>query len=358
MNYEYIAEGFLEEGTPTYVERKADGELYAELKAGQFCYVFNARKTGKTSLQVQVQSKLEKVGFACSVIDLEGKDTHETTLEKWYNGLLKDITKELKLEVNLSDWIKDNSWLSPLDRFSEFFESILLAQISKPIVIFIDEIDSVHSLKFPTDDFFAFIRFCYNQRANNPNYNRLSFCLLGVASPSDLIKDKQRTPFNIGKAISLEGFKLDEVEPLLRGLEGKFCNSKDVMQEILEWTGGQPFLTQKLCKFMVEESEKDNPRSVKEVVRVRIIEDWVSQDNPEHLRTIRDRILADERQASELLELYQQILQLGEIDSNNSIEVSQLRLSGLVVKKQDKLRVYNQIYKEIFNKNWIETQLW
>ena len=56
------------------------------------------------------------------------------------------------------------------------------------------------------DDFFALIRFCYNQRAINPEYNRISFAIFGVATPSDLIADKNRTPFNIGQAIDLRGF--------------------------------------------------------------------------------------------------------------------------------------------------------
>ncbi|MHC5863591.1 AAA-like domain-containing protein, partial [Nostoc sp.] len=81
-----------------------------------------------------------------------------------------------------------------------------------------------------------------------------------------------RTPFNIGKAISLKGFQLHEAEPLEKGLRKKFSHPQAVMQEILQWTGGQPFLTQKLCQFMVEESEQDNPRSVEQVVRSRIIE--------------------------------------------------------------------------------------
>jgi hypothetical protein len=117
--------------------------------------------------------------------------------------------------------------------------------------------------------------------------------LLGVASPSNLIEDKQRTPFNIGKAISLKGFQLHEVKPLESGLQGKFSDHQAVMREILYWTGGQPFLTQKLCQFMVEESLIENPRTVEQVVRSRIIENWESQDEPEHLRTIRARILRD-----------------------------------------------------------------
>ncbi|MEI2577510.1 AAA-like domain-containing protein [Scytonema sp. PRP1] len=226
-----------------------------------------------------------------------------------------------------------------LPRFRKFLEEILLAEIKENIVIFIDEIDSVLSLNFPTDDFFAFIRACYNQRVDNPEYNRLSFCLLGVASPSNLISDKKRTPFNIGKAISLKGFQLHEVEPLEKGLHGKFCDSQAVMKEILHWTGGQPFLTQKLCQFMVEESEKENSRTVEQVVRSRIIENWESQDEPEHLRTIRDRILRDEQRASYLLELYQQIRcseEQSEITADDTQEQSELQLSGLVVRNKIK----------------------
>jgi hypothetical protein len=59
--------------------------------------------------------------------------------------------------------------------------------MSENIVIFIDEIDSVLGLNFPIDDFFAAIRACYNKRAQNPEYKRLTFVLLGVATPTELI---------------------------------------------------------------------------------------------------------------------------------------------------------------------------
>ncbi len=32
-------------------------------------------------------------------------------------------------------------------------------------------------------------------------------------------------------------------------------------------------------------------------------------------------------------------------------------MSGLVVKQQGQLRIYNRIYKEVFNQNWVEQQL-
>ena len=64
-------------------------------------------------------------------------------------------------------------------------------------MIFVDEIDTTLRLDF-TDDFFAAIRFLYQHRAADPALERLSFVLIGVATPGDLIKDAARTPFNIG----------------------------------------------------------------------------------------------------------------------------------------------------------------
>ncbi|MGI2908249.1 AAA-like domain-containing protein [Tolypothrix sp. VBCCA 56010] len=360
LKTEYYFSGTLPEYVSTYVTREADNELLDALQKGKFCYVLNSRQSGKSSLRLRTMNRLSSAGVECASIDLSAIDIQSATQEKWYADLIVKLIDSFDLDVDFQQWWEKNQLNSSLLRFSHFLEKKLLVEVRENIVIFIDEIDSVLSLKFITDDFFAFIRSCYNQRVDNPEYNRLTFCLLGVASPSNLIEDKQRTPFNIGKAISLKGFQLHEVEPLQRGLEGKFSNPQAVMQEILEWTGGQPFLTQKLCQFMVEESQKENPSSVEQVVKSRIIENWESQDEPEHLRTIRDRILRDEQRAGYLLELYHKVrLREGEseISADDTIEQSELLLSGLVVRQQGKLRVYNPIYKEVFGSYWIETQL-
>ncbi|MCC5608342.1 hypothetical protein LC612_16480 [Nostoc sp. CHAB 5834] len=43
---------------------------------------------------------------------------------------------------------------------------------------------------------------------------------------------------------------MHEVKPLVEGLMGKVRNPETVLQELLDWTGGQPFLTQKLCQLI------------------------------------------------------------------------------------------------------------
>ncbi|MGD1914004.1 MAG: AAA-like domain-containing protein [Rivularia sp. (in: cyanobacteria)] len=357
--YEYKVGGSLDKNAPSYVTRQADDELYRYLKLGEFCYIFNSRQMGKTSLIVRTQNRLKAEGYACTSLDFSVRGSGDMKSEQWYAGIVYKLVVNFELgnpKDFLLNWWKDRSAISGVNRLDEFIESVLLTSIKSQIVVFIDEIDSILSLKFPTDDFFALIRSCYEKRNYNPEYKRLTFALVGVATPGDLIGDKRRTPFNIGKAIQLDGFKDSEIEPLAKGFEGIVENPNALMKEVLNWTGGQPFLTQKLCKLL-KDRELDSGEKLESIIESQIIDNWEAHDEPEHLKTIRDRMLLGEQIAGRFLGLYQQILLNGYINADNSLENMRFRLLGLVVKEDRIIKVYNRIYKSVFNLAWVEKEL-
>ncbi|MCB8749556.1 AAA-like domain-containing protein [Planktothrix agardhii] len=369
MTYQYIADVTLREDVETYVFRDADEQLYQQLIAGNICNIFNSRKMGKSSLAVRTTKRLrEEAKYLCVTLDISGDGSELDSRDQWYDGMLDTLTSELDLDIDLYSWLDIHARLSKPKQFRKFIETVIFPQTTQNIVIFLDEIDSILSFKLPTgeklptDDFFAFIRSLYNLRASKPEYERLNFCLLGVVTASDLIEDSRRTPFNVGEAIELKGFTYQQAAPVLqRGLEAKFQEkSEQVLRDILSWTDGQPFLTQKLCKLALENADATEP-NIAELVQTYVIDNWEAQDNPELLRTIRKRIINNDQfqynLTSRLLGIYQQILEQGRIAFDNSREHRELQLSGLVVKKNSHLEVYNRIYAQVFNRDWVQQEL-
>ncbi|MBI4781750.1 MAG: AAA-like domain-containing protein [Oscillatoriophycideae cyanobacterium NC_groundwater_1537_Pr4_S-0.65um_50_18] len=394
-SYEYQVGGSLRTDAPSYIERQADSELYQALLRGELCYVFSSRQMGKSSLRLRTKRRLEQIGMSCASIDMTRIGSKNITPEQWYVGIAIDLLRGFNLleSVDLMPWWNTRQHLSLIQRFSEFLEAIVLPQTRGDLFIFVDEIDSVLSLDFAVDDFFVLIRYCYNQRTENPIYSRLNWVLLGVATASDLIRDRSRTPLNIGRSITLSGFSLTEAQPLAAGLEGKVGNPQAALKEILTWTGGQPFLTQKLCRIVAEDRasigaelrqlrQDADPEggdcsldyklpivnqhlidlyyqlpvlAIEKFVRSCIIDHWEAQDEPEHLKTIRDRLLRHPRSIG-LLELYLKVLQ-GKVRCDESSDQLDLLLSGLVVRHQGQLQVFSRIYREVFSPAWVENQL-
>ncbi len=416
----YVTGGSLPSGTLSYVEREADRELFEALSAGEFCYVLTARQMGKSSLMVRTAERLRDAGVRVAVLDLTAIGQN-VSVEQWYYTLLCRLGEKLGVEEALDDFWQAHPSLTPLRRFVAAVEQCVLgsaegsgfrvqeapgglvssrvgegpttttphqpANSPARIVVFIDEIDVVRSLPFSTDEFFAAIRECYNRRTEDPAFERLTFCLLGVASPSDLIRDTQTTPFNIGRRIELNDFTAEEAALLRIGLAlgrvDSFGRSDGqaapLLARVLYWTGGHPYLTQQLCRTVAEDRRVTDAAGVDRSC-LELFLSAQARERDDNLLFVRERILRSEVDLAALLELYGKVLAGRRVAAEDTTRLSDvLRLSGIVrlriadcglrlgsnellpnpqsAIRNPQLTVRNRIYARVFDREWVRRQM-
>ncbi|MDF5731290.1 MAG: AAA-like domain-containing protein [Rhizonema sp. PD38] len=352
----YSLGGTVQASKGTYLRRLADKKLLELCQQAEFAYILTSRQMGKSSLMINTASELKKVSVKSVIIDLTGIGT-QVSAEQWYLGLLSIIEDTLTLDTDVVEWWQQNSHLGFTQRLTQFFHQILLVEETSPVVIFVDEIDTTLALDF-TDDFFAAIRYLYVARAQDARFERLSFVLIGVATPGDLIRDPRRTPFNIGQRLDLTDFTFEEAIPLASGLGLPREPAQQLLRWVLEWTGGHPYLTQRLCSIITEQ-DKDSWSSaaLEEVVSSTFFGAMSQQDN--NLQFVRDMLTKRVPNKDQLLSVYREI-NLGKhpvIDEEQSMIKSHLKLSGVVWREDNTLRVRNRIYQGVFNAEWVEKEL-
>lgn len=402
----YVTGGTLRADSPSYVERKADQELYDGLHQGVYCYVLTSRQMGKSSLMVRTAQKLRQAGITVSVLDLTAVGQNLTP-EQWYGGLLSRLGAQINLETELDDFWWAHERLGPCQRFFGALEKIVVqerrlagsgeapaakqekiqagnsatlpergtseSRVKPKLVVFVDELDTVRSLPFSTDEFFAAIREFYTRRTEDPAFASIAFALLGVATPSDLIRDTRLTPFNIGRRIELRDFDEAEVQPLAEALGQSPRRAQAVLRRIMHWTDGHPYLTQRLCHAVALNPAISGAAAVDQECR-QIFFSHRARERDDNLLFVRERLLRSEADLIKLLRLYRQVHRSTRIaqifgfrftlrkiepvaDEEASPLTSILRLAGIAKVENGVLRVRNRIYYRVFDPNWIDANM-
>lgn len=355
----YAVGGTVQASDGFYVARKADEELFEACQAMKFAYILTTRQVGKSSLMVRTAKRLQAEGTRCVLLDLSGIGVKNTTAEQWYFTVLTKIQSQLDLKTNAVEWWNNCDNITMSERLALFFQKVVLSEVQERVVIFIDEIDTTRALPF-SDDFYTVIRSLFHRRVDAPEFRRLSFVLIGVATATDLIQDRLRTPFNIGEAIELTDFTLAEARPLADGLGPPTENAVAILERLLYWTAGHPFLTLRLCKAIaVEDRSIWSIPEVDQLVAQTFFGKRGDQDyNLQFVASmLTTRAPAGERER--VLKTYREVLrdERPVRDEEPTLIRTHLKLSGVVRREEATLLMRNEIYKRVFDEKWIKEHL-
>ncbi|MBP0017894.1 MAG: AAA-like domain-containing protein [Cyanobacteria bacterium SBLK] len=372
----------------TYVKRSSDEELYQFCRSShasnRVCSILAPRQMGKTSLMVRIAEQLSNEGSICIQINLQGLGGVRSEDSFWYT-ILGEICKQLDdlclqnddtvlLAINSNrsftekmdeQWSK-NIQKSAASKVTNFLIEEILQKIAKDcqFILFFDEIQSLISLGFQ-NSVIGYIK-ALGDDVRQQSLQKFNIVLLGVAKPSDLLQDSNVT-LNIGRQIELKNFQGD-CRPLQRGLWSITSDTECLISLILNWTNGQPFLTQFLCFLIVQTGAKDEGINwgshLEKIVKEKIVKNWRIQDRQSHFQEIENYFLYGDRHKThnliKALNFYKIILKQGSIlwdRTKNSLW--DLLISGLARKEFDRdrilLKLNNKIYEQIFNLHWVET---
>lgn len=360
----FQAGGPLRQGA-LYVERSADHVLPGLLREGNLCFVLAPRQMGKSSLRERTAELLQAEGIHCVSLDLTAIGGETTSAAEWYFGLLTEITDKLPgFGIDPVDCWERFGDTTNAQRLVRFLREEVGLKVPGRIVLFIDEIDAVRALSFSSDEFFAALRAI--SISGEESFSRLTFCLLGVVQPEDLIQRQDITSFNVGKSVPLADFSRAEVEPFLQGLSAAEGDSKKLLDAVYNWTSGHPYMMQRLCEGIVSaRGRKDLPADERRRVAALVDELFLrrGQATDANLGYAQKRFERQYRtpRTARMLELYSRLLHSGAIAATGQdVAEGDLLLAGMAAIRPGvdgpRLVVRNRIFASFFDAEWVKSQ--
>ncbi|HCE2475729.1 TPA: AAA-like domain-containing protein [Vibrio parahaemolyticus] len=331
-----------------YVERSADKQLRDIIEDMQRPgYVLVARQMGKTNLLFNAKRNLESDNRKFVYIDLSNNFSTERACYEFIIDTILDVLDDELWEIR--DSIEKIGLRTSTDHIY-YTKSLLkiLRYLKKDLIIILDEIDALRTSEY-SDNIFAVIRSNYFARSNYQEYERLTYILSGVIEPKDLIKDRNKSPFNIGEKIYLDDFTSSEFFEFIK--KSKLTIDKDIIQHIYKWTSGNPRLTFDVCSDIESEILKNGYISC-DVIDSIVHDKYLTSFDIAPVDHIRELVSDDK----EVRDAIFKIIENNDQASINDNVKNKLYLYGITSGSNNKvLKIKNEIIKESLNINWLKS---
>lgn len=237
--------GSLPLGSPFYVYRPPVERLCFQevLNPGALLRIKAPRQFGKTSLITQILGYAHDQGLQSALVNLqlvEGRilDQPDSFLQ-WFCA---SVARELGLPNEMATRWDDMFGASY--SCTDYFESYLLAECDRPLLLVIDGFDELFSCEHVVTDFCGLLRAWYEQSRYGSKQTLWQRLRLVIAHSTEiwLPLNLHQSPFNVGLAVDLPGFDLFQIQEIASRYELDFSDID--AQQLKKLLGGHPYLTQ------------------------------------------------------------------------------------------------------------------
>ncbi|HEY9651507.1 MAG TPA: AAA-like domain-containing protein [Coleofasciculaceae cyanobacterium] len=239
-----------------YVERPPIEMLCYEtiVQPGALIRLKAPKQMGKTSLMARILQHARGQGFKSVTLSFQLADasvfTDLTRFLQWFCAI---VTRKLGLPNQLPEYWDDI--FGSNYNCTEYFENYLLAEIHRPVVLALDEVDVVFNYPEIAADFFGLLRAWYEKAKYGDDQSRVwqKLSLLVVHSTEVYIPiNVNQSPFNVGLSIELPELNREQVRDLANRHELNWTNKQ--VEQLIDLTSGNPFLVQVALHHISQEN--------------------------------------------------------------------------------------------------------
>ena len=345
---------------PGYIRRPADDQLYDALFSGRYAHVIAPNRTGKSSLIAATSARLQNNGFRVATLDLAQISERDGGSDpgRWYYSFVYRLLRQLRLKIDLQNWWQDKSIVSNRQRLVEFYIEVILENVSEPIVVFVDEIQTLRDKPF-AEHLLASIREAQNSRVTEPDFQRLTFALAGECEPESLVSTPALSPFAVSQEIRLGDFTRDDLDVFSMELNLSRSDAALALDRIYYWTSGHPYLSQKLARAVSRERISGNIKEHVDRIALQQLANRAALHSEPHMSHVHRRIVRDRKGSEALLNIYGRLRKgiSTDYDPESRHQRTLLAIGLVVVDESGRLRVRNRLYRVVFTARWANENL-
>jgi hypothetical protein len=265
--------------TSIYIERPPiEDKCYkAIVQPGALIRLKAPQRMGKTLLLEKTLDYARQQGYQTAKLDLQLADVDIlTNLKTFLQWLCVDVADSLELEPQLEKHWQEVFGLNK--NCTRYFQKYLLSLTDTPLVLAIDNFERLFEYAEIFPQFCLLLRGWYEAAKQGDKIGNIwkKLRLVVVHSTESYPSlDSNHSPFNVGLAIDLPEFNLQQVTTLAKQQDLGLLKEQDLAQ-LMELVGGHPYLVQSAIAHL-----KSQQVTLEELLRLAPTEQGIFSD---HLR--------------------------------------------------------------------------